>query len=85
MQILVSYFRKFPKICTIRFDQLSHSEWHKSQVTKYVPYSAKQEKLIDFANWLSLFTLSDKFITVTNAFITTEMQLLNERVGVKKK
>jgi hypothetical protein len=66
------------------FDELPDSEWHKEQLTRYSPYSAKQEALKDFAAWLSEFALSDRFKTITTAFIENEIQLLTEPVGAKR-
>jgi hypothetical protein len=66
------------------FDELPDSEWQKEQLSRYSPYSAEQEALKDFADWLSQFVESDKFQTVTNTFIANEIQLLTEPAGVKR-
>jgi hypothetical protein len=66
------------------FDELPDSEWQKEQLTHYSPYSAEQEALKDFAQWLSQFVQSDKFLTITNAFIDNEIQLLTEPLGAKR-
>ena len=66
------------------FDELPDSEWQKEQLTRYSPYSAEQEALKDFAQWLFQFVQSDKFKAITTAFIENEIQLLTEPVGAKR-
>jgi hypothetical protein len=66
------------------FDNLPDSNWHKEQLTRYAPYSAEQEALKDFADWLSQFVLSDRYIAITTAFIENELQLMTEPVGAKR-
>ena len=66
------------------FDELPDSEWQKDLLTRYSPYSAEQEALKDFAQWLSQFVQSDKFKAITTAFIENEIQLLTELVGAKR-
>jgi hypothetical protein len=65
------------------FDNLEYSEWHKEQVMKS-PYSAEQEALKDFADWLSQFVESEKYQTITKAFIDNEILLLTEPAGKKR-
>jgi hypothetical protein len=66
------------------FDNLPDSKWHKEQLTRYAPYSAEQEALKDFADWLSQFVLSDRFKAITTAFIENELQLMTEPASAKR-
>ena len=76
--------RFFGKPFHALLDKSPCSAWQKEQLIRYAPYSTEQVALKDFTDWLAQFVQSDKYQTITAAFIETEIQLLTEPVGAKR-
>jgi hypothetical protein len=66
------------------FDELPNAQWQKEQVNQYLIYSAQQDNLKDFAQWLSEFVASSKFQEKANEYIAIEIQLLTDPVGARR-
>jgi len=60
------------------FDKTESSNWEFESLTEGLPYSNKQNELIDFTSWLEKFILTDKFLVPTNRYIQISILLKKE-------
>ena len=71
-------FDKFFGRSIVPIDKWEGSNLEAASFTDYFNYSTKQKELEDFANWLSSFISSERFIELSDKYIEINKRLKTE-------